>query len=161
MVKTPDPIDVHVGSRVRLRRLMLSMSQGELAGQMDLTFQQVQKYEKGTNRIGASRLYHISQALDVPVKFFFDGLPNSNEFSDQHTEDFIHEFLASRDSMELARAYLHILDPKVRKSIVDIVRVISDDTLTKAPPFLGSHSPRAEYGSLYEGGKIPILVSHE
>ena len=75
VTKKPNPIDIHVGSRVRLRRMLLSMSQEKLGDQMGLTFQQIQKYEKGTNRIGASRLYHISQILEVPVQFFFDDAP--------------------------------------------------------------------------------------
>src|SRR6202011_3777756 len=75
MKKSPNPVDTHVGSRVRMRRLMLDMSQEKLGGALGLTFQQVQKYEKGTNRVGASRLQHISSILQVPISFFFEGAP--------------------------------------------------------------------------------------
>lgn len=80
MTRGPDPIDVHVGSRVRQRRKMLGLSQTQLANELGLTFQQVQKYERGTNRIGSSKLWRISKTLDVPVNYFFEGLPD-NKFA--------------------------------------------------------------------------------
>ena len=134
VAKKPNPIDVHVGSRVRLRRMLLSMSQEKLGEQMGLTFQQIQKYEKGTNRIGASRLYHISQILDVPVQFFFDDAPLSagqeegiSGLGEPKMENFLYEFISTRDGLELIRAFVSITDPKVRKRVVDLVRTLSNE----------------------------------
>jgi len=131
--KKPDPVDAHVGSRVRLRRMLLGMSQERLGESMGLTFQQVQKYEKGVNRIGASRLFQISKILDVPVQFFFeeaphiggDGAKPAKGMAEPESEAFILEFLNSREGLELNRAFVKIADPKVRKSIVDLVRALS------------------------------------
>ena len=134
VAKKPNPIDVHVGSRVRLRRMLLSMSQEKLGEQMGLTFQQIQKYEKGTNRIGASRLYHIAQILDVPVQFFFDDAPHAPNqaegpggMSEPKMENFVYEFISTRDGLELIRAFVSIRDPKVRKRVVDLVRTLSNE----------------------------------
>ena len=128
--KKPNPVDTHVGSRVRLRRMLLGMSQERLGESMGLTFQQVQKYEKGVNRIGASRLFQISKILDVPVQFFFEEAPHIGPASqvrgmaEPHSEAFILEFLNSREGLELNRAFVKIGDAKVRKSIVDLVRAL-------------------------------------
>jgi transcriptional regulator with XRE-family HTH domain len=128
--KKPNPVDQHVGSRVRLRRMLLGMSQERLGESMGLTFQQVQKYEKGVNRIGASRLFQISKILDVPVQFFFEEAPHSGDGAQQRglaesdSEAFILEFLNSREGLELNRAFVKIGDPKVRKSVVDLVRAL-------------------------------------
>ena len=130
--KKPNPIDAHVGSRVRLRRMLLGMSQERLGDSMGLTFQQVQKYEKGANRIGASRLYHISKILDVPVGFFFEEapgieqLPATHGMAEPESEAFILEFLNTREGLELNRAFTKIASAKVRKSLVDLVRSLSD-----------------------------------
>ena len=114
--------------------MLLSISQEKLGEQMGLTFQQVQKYEKGTNRIGASRLYRISQILEVPVQFFFDDAPMSagqsegkGGMSEPKTENFLYEFICTRDGLELIRAFVSIHDPKVRKRVVDLVRTLSDE----------------------------------
>ena len=128
--KKPNPVDQHVGSRVRLRRMLLGMSQERLGESMGLTFQQVQKYEKGVNRIGASRLFQISKILDVPVQFFFEEAPHAEGRStpgmaEPDSETFILEFLNSREGLELNRAFVKIADPKVRKSVVDLVRALS------------------------------------
>jgi transcriptional regulator with XRE-family HTH domain len=128
--KKPNPVDQHVGSRVRLRRMLLGMSQERLGESMGLTFQQVQKYEKGVNRIGASRLFQISKILDVPVQFFFEEAPHSDGraatgLAEPDSEAFILEFLNSREGLELNRAFVKIADPKVRKSVVDLVRALS------------------------------------
>jgi transcriptional regulator with XRE-family HTH domain len=129
--KKPNPVDQHVGSRVRLRRMLLGMSQERLGESMGLTFQQVQKYEKGVNRIGASRLFQISKILDVPVQFFFEEAPHSGDgaqprgLAEPDSEAFILEFLNSREGLELNRAFVKIADPKVRKSVVDLVRALS------------------------------------
>jgi transcriptional regulator with XRE-family HTH domain len=129
--KKPNPVDQHVGSRVRLRRMLLGMSQERLGDSMGLTFQQVQKYEKGVNRIGASRLFQISKILDVPVQFFFEEAPQADGhavgpgLAEPDSETFILEFLNSREGLELNRAFVKIADPKVRKSVVDLVRALS------------------------------------
>jgi transcriptional regulator with XRE-family HTH domain len=129
--KKPNPVDAHVGSRVRLRRMLLGMSQERLGESMGLTFQQVQKYEKGVNRIGASRLFQISKILDVPVQFFFEEAPYTGDgnaargMAEPDSEAFILEFLNSREGLELNRAFVKIGDPRVRKSVVDLVRALS------------------------------------
>ena len=129
--KKPNPVDAHVGSRVRLRRMLLGMSQERLGESMGLTFQQVQKYEKGVNRIGASRLFQISKILDVPVQFFFEEAPYSGDgnavrgTAEAESEAFILEFLNSREGLDLNRAFVKIGDAKVRKSVVDLVRALS------------------------------------
>ena len=128
--KKPNPVDTHVGSRVRLRRMLLGMSQERLGDSMGLTFQQVQKYEKGVNRIGASRLFQISKILDVPVQFFFEEAPHFDTgpvkgVAEPDSETFILEFLNSREGLELNRAFVKISNSKVRKSVVDLVRALS------------------------------------
>ena len=129
--KTPNPIDKHVGSRVRMRRMMLSMSQEKLGGALGLTFQQVQKYEKGTNRIGASRLQQISHILQVPVAFFFEGAPNPGPHPDGMREapspTYVADFLATSDGLALTKAFMQIEDPKLRRRIVDLVQQIAGD----------------------------------
>jgi transcriptional regulator with XRE-family HTH domain len=120
-----NPVDVHVGSRVRLRRMLLGMSQEKLGEHLGLTFQQIQKYEKGINRIGASRLFELSKVLAVPVQFFYEELPVSGGrargFAEQ-PESYAVEFLASREGLELNKAFARITDPRVRRSIVELVR---------------------------------------
>jgi transcriptional regulator with XRE-family HTH domain len=129
--KTPDPIDKHVGSRVRMRRLMLSMSQEKLGDALGLTFQQVQKYEKGTNRIGASRLQQISNILQVPVSFFFEGAPHlhgrSGGMSEAPSPDYVSEFIATSDGLSLIKAFTLIKNKKLRRRIVDLVEQIADE----------------------------------
>lgn len=145
VAKKPNPIDIHVGSRVRLRRMLLSMSQEKLGSQMGLTFQQIQKYEKGTNRIGASRLHHIAQILEVPVQFFFDDAPlaagqteGKGGMSEPKMENFLYEFISTRDGLELIRAFVSIQDPKIRKRVVDLVRTLSsEDEATRDTPKAG------------------------
>ena len=128
--KKPHLVDQHVGSRVRLRRMLLGMSQERLGESIGITFQQVQKYEKGVNRIGASRLLQISEILDVPVEFFFEEAPHIDGrrapgMAEADSETFILEFLNSREGLELNRAFAKISDPKVRKSVVNLVRSLS------------------------------------
>jgi transcriptional regulator with XRE-family HTH domain len=124
--KAPNPIDKYVGSRVRMRRMMLGMSQEKLGNALGLTFQQVQKYEKGTNRIGASRLQQISNILQVPVSFFFDGAPDiattrANELSEAPSPLYVADFLATSDGLALTRAFMRINDSKLRRKIVELV----------------------------------------
>ena len=127
--KAPNPIDKHVGSRVRMRRMMLSMSQEKLGDALGLTFQQVQKYEKGTNRIGASRLQQISNILQVPVEFFFEGAPHlggaSRADGDAPSPAYVSDFLASSDGLALTKAFMRIGDAKLRRRIVDLVEQIA------------------------------------
>jgi transcriptional regulator with XRE-family HTH domain len=128
--KAPNPIDKHVGSRVRMRRMMLSMSQEKLGNALDLTFQQVQKYEKGTNRIGASRLQQIAQILQVPVSFFFEGAPNGDGvsgMSEAPSPAYISDFLATSDGLALTKAFMQIKDAKLRRRIVDLVEQMALD----------------------------------
>jgi transcriptional regulator with XRE-family HTH domain len=126
----PSPIDVHVGGRVRLRRTLLGMSQEKLGEALGLTFQQVQKYEKGTNRVGASRLQQISEVLQVPVSFLFDGGPSGIVLSEGSAESaspaYIADFLATSEGLALTRAFTRIPDSKLRRSIVDLVEQIAD-----------------------------------
>jgi transcriptional regulator with XRE-family HTH domain len=131
--KSPNPTDKHVGARVRMRRLMLDMSQGNLGEALGLTFQQVQKYEKGTNRIGASRLQHLSHILQVPVTFFFEGVPHAagapTGLGDAPSPAFVSDFLATPDGLSLTKAFMRIKDPKLRRTIVQLVQQIArDDT---------------------------------
>lgn len=138
--RKPNPMDIHVGSRVRLRRMVIGMSQEKLGEKMGLTFQQIQKYEKGTNRIGASRLHQLSMIMDVPVGFFFEDAPaHANRhvmaatgFAESKTEAFLLDFLNSRDGLELNRAFVKITDPKVRKRVVELVRALSEETSVDA-----------------------------
>lgn len=124
-------IDSHVGARVRLRRMLLGMSQEKLGECLGLTFQQVQKYEKGVNRIGASRLFDLAQVLGVPVQFFYDEIDQSEHaqghafapgFAEKPTETYVVDFLGSREGLELNKAFVRITDPKVRRSVIDLVR---------------------------------------
>jgi transcriptional regulator with XRE-family HTH domain len=129
--KVPNPVDKHVGSRVRMRRMMLGMSQEKLGDALDLTFQQVQKNEKGTNRIGASRLQHISHILQVPVAFFFEGAPRQpgqpKGTGDAPSPAYVSDFLATRDGLALTKAFMRIKEPKLRRRIVDLVKKIEGD----------------------------------
>ena len=127
--KKPNPIDIHVGGRVRLRRMMLGMSQEKLGEQLGITFQQIQKYEKGTNRIGASRLQNIATVLSVPVGFFFDGAPGqgTNGNADSKSGSYVVDFLSSSEGLQLNRAFVRISDSKVRRRIVDLVRALAGD----------------------------------
>jgi transcriptional regulator with XRE-family HTH domain len=128
-IKAPNPVDKYVGSRVRMRRIMLGMSQEKLGEALGLTFQQVQKYEKGTNRVGASRLQQISEILQVPVSFLFDGGPsgiaNSDGFSEGSSPTYVADFLATTEGLALTRAFTRIADPKLRRSIVELVEQIA------------------------------------
>jgi transcriptional regulator with XRE-family HTH domain len=127
--KAPNPIDRHVGSRVRMRRMMLKMSQEKLGDSLGLTFQQVQKYEKGTNRIGASRLQQIAQILQVPVSFFFEGSPSQAmpPGGAAPSPSFVSDFLASADGLALTKAFMRIKNPKLRRRIVDLVEEVAGE----------------------------------
>ena len=128
----PRPVDAHVGARVRLRRTMLGMSQEKLAQALGLTFQQVQKYERGTNRVGSSRLYELSKILDVPIQFFFDEMPaeiaatarGGNGGFAEAAADYQPDTLAKRETLELVRAYYRIKSPRVRKKVFDLAKTL-------------------------------------
>ena len=135
--KIPNPIDRHVGSRVRMRRILLGMSQEKLGEALGLTFQQVQKYEKGTNRIGASRLQQISRTLDVPPAFFFEGAPSFEAIAKSEpgpmgvaegsNAPYVADFLATAEGLHLNLAFARIHDPKIRKRIVDLVASLAGE----------------------------------
>ncbi|WP_072394718.1 helix-turn-helix transcriptional regulator [Hyphomicrobium sp. CS1GBMeth3] len=132
--RKPNPIDAHVGTRVRLRRMLLGMSQEKLGEHLGLTFQQVQKYEKGVNRIGASRLFDLSRVLGVPVQFFYDEAPAElietslvPGFAEKPAESYVIEFLSTREGMELNKAFVKITDARVRRSIVELVRALGGE----------------------------------
>lgn len=126
----PDPVDTHVGARLRLRRTLMGLSQTELARSVGLTFQQVQKYESGANRISASRLYHIAEALDVPVSFFFDDIPRggaaalSMGLSEDQT-GFAAPDSSGREGLEMMRNYHRITDEAIRRSVYDLTKSLA------------------------------------
>ena len=130
----PNPVDIHVGSRVRLRRTLLGMSQEKLARAIGLTFQQVQKYERGANRIGASRLHELSQVLDVPVSFFFDDMSNAPSVGlagvgglrEEVPPPFEGDPVAKRETLQLVRAYYRIKSLVLRKRILDLTKSLAD-----------------------------------
>lgn len=130
--KKPNPIDIHVGSRIRLRRNMLGMSQEKLGEHLGITFQQIQKYEKGTNRVGASRLQAIASILEVPAGFFFDDAPGEQSasgrgFSEDSSMNSVLEFCSSAEGLQLNRAFVKISDPKVRRRVLELVKSLSPD----------------------------------
>jgi transcriptional regulator with XRE-family HTH domain len=129
--KQPNPIDIHVGSRVRLRRMMLGMSQEKLGESLGITFQQIQKYEKGTNRIGASRLQHIASVLSVPVSFFFEDAPGGPTaapgMAEAHPASYMTDFLSSSEGVQLNKAFVRIKDSKLRRRIIDLVRAAAGE----------------------------------
>ena len=129
--KVPDLTDKHVGARVRMRRMMLKMSQEKLGDALGLTFQQVQKYEKGTNRIGASRLQHISNILQVPVSFFFEGGPHLSEhsgMSEAPSPAYVSDFLATSDGLALTKSFMKIKNGKLRRRIVELVEQVAGNS---------------------------------
>jgi len=129
--RNPNPIDVHVGNRVRMRRMLIGMSQEKLGEKLGLTFQQVQKYEKGSNRVSASRLHHMAQILNVPVQYFFDDLPDSaikyepGGFAESSEPGAIMSFLSTSEGVQLTRAFSDIADGDVRRRLVDLVKSIA------------------------------------
>ena len=134
MTANPNPVDIHVGSRVRLRRTLLGMSQEKLGNALGLTFQQVQKYERGTNRIGSSRLFLLSRILDVPVSFFFDDMApevadGQRGFAEAAQANFDQDDLAKRETLELVRAYYKITDAGVRKRLFDLVKAVGGQVI--------------------------------
>ena len=123
------PVDKHVGQRVRMRRLILGMSQTNLGDALGITFQQVQKYEKGANRISAGRLQHISKTFQVPVEFFFEGAPDvrgqHSAQTDAPSPQFVSDYLATSDGRRLTKAFMQIPNARLRRSIVGLVEEIA------------------------------------
>lgn len=130
--KHPNPVDIHVGTRVRLRRILLGISQEKLGEQLGLTFQQVQKYEKGSNRISASRLFQISQILQVPPQFFFDDMPQESSptggsgASNGFDQSGVLDFLNSSEGLQLNKAFAEIRDPTVRRKLVELLKILAE-----------------------------------
>jgi transcriptional regulator with XRE-family HTH domain len=129
------PVDVHVGSRLRMRRTLLGLSQQKLGEKLSLTFQQIQKYERGANRIGASRLFELSRILDVKPAFFFEEMPTGSSLQvagiQDPADEFEHEFLGKRETLELVRAYYKIDNMEVRKRVFDVIKALAAEELTK------------------------------
>lgn len=138
----PSPMDIHVGARIRLRRTMLGMSQERLGDALGLTFQQVQKYERGVNRVGASRLFDVSRALDVPISFFYDDMPDALAHThgqqlgrfmprppgmSEKQETFGEEQLHKRETLELVRAYYRITDLAMRKRVFELIKSMAPE----------------------------------
>lgn len=125
--KKPNPIDIHVGGRIRMRRTMLGLSQEKLGEGLGITFQQIQKYEKGTNRVGASRLQNIATILNVPVSFFFEAAPgeDAGRASRDLESSVVVEFLSSTEGLQFNRSFAKIKDPKVRRKVVELVKALS------------------------------------
>ncbi|MBL0848830.1 MAG: XRE family transcriptional regulator [Candidatus Liberibacter ctenarytainae] len=121
--KSPNPVDINVGKRIRLRRTILGMSQEKLGESLGITFQQVQKYEKGINRVGASRLQGISEVLDIPISFFFDVAPTVNSDSSSE-EGSVIDFLSSSEGLQLNRYFVQIKDSKIRQRVIDLIKSI-------------------------------------
>ena len=127
--KRPNPTDVYVGSRIRMRRKMLGLSQEKLGEKLGITFQQIQKYEKGTNRVGASRLQAMSDALEVPVSFFFPEPSTSGPTGVQEeSATFMMDFMSTSEGLDLTRNFIRIANPKVRRKIVELVRALAEDS---------------------------------
>ena len=125
-----NPVDIHVGGRVRVRRKFLGLSQTDLAVALGLTFQQVQKYERGTNRISASKLFEIARTLKVPVAYFFEGYSQSDAgegFSESQAEQNVNGFLMTSEGIEIAEAFPRIKSAKFRRKVMELVRTLADD----------------------------------
>ena len=139
----PNPVDIHVGQRIRLRRTLLGMSQEKLGEALGLTFQQVQKYERGANRVGSSRLFQLSRVLDVPVSYFFEEMSAETAtrakqaateagFAEDPGEGYQADPMTKRETLELVRAYYRITDPKLRRRLFDMTKALAAASQTKS-----------------------------
>jgi transcriptional regulator with XRE-family HTH domain len=132
MKKSPNPVDKYVGSRLRMRRLLVGMSQEKLGEALGITFQQVQKYEKGTNRISASRLQHASKVLAVPVEYFYEGGPQLDTeqagFAEAEAPGYVSDFLMTNEGVQLVKAFLRIKDAAVRRRLVSLIGALGEKT---------------------------------
>jgi transcriptional regulator with XRE-family HTH domain len=137
MKKIPNPIDSHVGARLRMRRVVVGMSQERLGAALNITFQQIQKYEKGANRIGASRLQELARILQVPPAYFFDGAPSGEAsaagFAESGASSYVVDFLSTSEALQLNRAFALIRDPIVRRRILDLVTSLAGEPVTVPP----------------------------
>ena len=127
--RSPNPVDLHVGARIRMRRKILGVSQERLADDLGLTFQQVQKYERGANRVSASKLYEIAKSLQSSVSYFFEGLADPTDldgFEENGSEQFVHDFLMTGEGMQLASLFPRIPQGPLRRKILELVRVMAD-----------------------------------
>jgi len=129
--KQANPIDVQVGNRVRIRRMLIGMSQERLGDLLGLTFQQVQKYEKGVNRIGAGRLYEMARILNVPVDFFYEGVNGAVPGAGEGESAPVMEFVSSGEGLQLSLAFMKIKDTKVRKRVLDLVKSLAEEEAQK------------------------------
>ena len=133
--KQANPIDVQVGNRVRIRRMLIGMSQERLGDLLGLTFQQVQKYEKGVNRIGAGRLFEVARILNVPIDFFYEGLSTTSQPGMGETDVAappVMEFISSGEGLQLSLAFMKIKDTKVRKRVLDLVKSLAEEEEQKS-----------------------------
>jgi transcriptional regulator with XRE-family HTH domain len=138
--RRPNPVDGHVGGRVRLRRMLLGISQEKLGEQLGLTFQQIQKYEKGVNRVSASRLFDLAQVLRVPVQYFFEDLPSADKkdgvvadgFAEPRSESYVVDFLGSREGLELNKAFSRLTNPAHRRAVIELVRSLAGENGTNS-----------------------------
>ena len=149
--KVPNPIDKHVGSRVRVRRVSIGMSQERLGGALGLTFQQVQKYEKGTNRIGASRLQQIAGILQVTPAYSFDKMPDEHAASGRQAaglaedgHNFVADFLSTAEGLMLNKAFMRIKEARVRKKVIDLVNALAEDAASTAGTAAGAPAVGAD-----------------
>jgi len=131
--KKPDPVDVHVGNRVKLSRVMKGWTQEKLGENIGVTFQQVQKYEKGANRLSASKLQQISDLLNIPVAFFFEDAPFDSKsenkgLAETTSNDYVTDFLSSAEGLKLNRAFIQIKDPKIREKVLELVQAMAYDS---------------------------------
>ena len=128
--KQANPIDAQVGNRVRLRRMLIGMSQERLGELLGLTFQQVQKYEKGVNRIGAGRLFEVSRILGVTIEYFYEGVNSqlAGGFTEGGSTPPVMEFVSSGEGLQLSLAFMKIKDPKLRRRVLDLVKQMAEDT---------------------------------
>ena len=129
--KQANPIDIQVGNRVRIRRMLIGMSQERLGDLLGLTFQQVQKYEKGVNRIGAGRLFEVSRILNVPIDFFYEGVSTQPGASEPEGAPPVMEFVSSGEGLQLSLAFMKIKDAKVRKRVLDLVKSLAEEEAQK------------------------------
>ena len=125
--KQANPIDIQVGNRVRIRRMLIGMSQERLGDLLGLTFQQVQKYEKGVNRIGAGRLFEVSRILNVPIDFFYEGVNTQPGAGEPEGAPPVMEFVSSGEGLQLSLAFMKIKDAKVRKRMLDLVKSLAEE----------------------------------
>jgi transcriptional regulator with XRE-family HTH domain len=129
--KQTNPIDIQVGNRVRIRRMLIGMSQERLGGLLGLTFQQVQKYEKGVNRIGAGRLFEVARILNVPVDFFYEGVNDGASGANEVDGAPVMDFVSSGEGLQLSLAFMKIKDAKVRKRVLDLVKSLAEEEAQK------------------------------